>query len=201
MRAIVVALLIAVAVSADPIPCISLNGRAYVPMSVVGISQVPPECRRSMCGTDFVWVHTVAEAHGANVQWRGRQVELVDWRGNVLYSFLPLPPREFWRSKEARDAYPVLIAAADGRVAPHVKPHRHDQVNMAWAQPSRGAGVGYSGAIGQALAAERTRLQYRDAIGLGGLSARIESRNREMLIIGAYADEQAWRETQLRYGR
>jgi len=72
---------------------------------------------------------------------------------------------------------------------------------MAWAQPSRGAGVGYSGALGQALAAERTRLQYREQVGLGGIGAYRESLERENAIIGAHADEQARRETQLRYGR
>lgn len=198
MRIAVVVLLAGTMVSADPIPCISLNGRAYVPMSAVGITQARPESCREMCATEFVWVRTVTEAYGGSLQWNGRQVELRDWSGNALYSFLPLPPREFWGSAEVKEAYPELIAAAGDRVAPHVKPHSHDQVNMAWAPSWRGGGIGYSGAVGQALAAERMSLQYRDSIGLGGISARIESRAREGLILGAYADQQARQQV---YGR
>lgn len=131
---IAAALLICSTVLADPIPCISLNGRAYAPMSEVGMTQAPPQYSRSMCETDFVWVRTVAEAYGGHLQWSGREVELVDWNGHTLYSFLPMPPRDFWRSGRVEEAYPKLIAAVADRVAPHVQPGGHESA-MASGRP------------------------------------------------------------------
>lgn len=192
---VVIALCLTVTVLADPIPCISLNGRAYVPMDQVGVIEAPSEYSRSMCDTDFVWVRTVAETFGGQLQWSGRQVELRDWDGHLLHSFLPLPPREFWSSAQVKDAYPDLIAAAAGRAAPHVEPSTQWQFKMAWARGAQQTGRAYSGALGQALAAEEARL--RGSIG-GGSQARINSIERRIQIRENYAAEQARKRV---YGR
>ena len=159
MRSILIAtaLLAASAVLAEPIPCISLNGRAYVPMGAVGMTQAPPETRRQMCDTDFVWVRTVSESYGGRLQWNGRQVELVDWNGQTLYSFLPMPPRDFWRSGRAEEAYPKLIAAAGDRVAPHVQPGGHGSM-MASGRPLSGKDARTAALLNQYLQRETARI-------------------------------------------
>jgi hypothetical protein len=168
MRSILVAvaLLLAVAAFADPIPCISLNGRAYVPMSHVGITQAPAQSTRTMCGTDFVWVRTVAEVRGGNLQWSGRQVELRAWDGYLLHSFRPLPPHEFWRSAQVKEAYPGLIAAAAGSTAPHVGSQTH-QVRTARRQPLSAADARTAALFNRYLLNEAARIDamVRDAEG------------------------------------
>lgn len=159
MRSILIAtaLLTVSAVLAEPIPCISLNGRAYVPMSEVGMTQAPPEYQRSMCDTDFVWVRTVAQAYGGRLQWSGRQVELVDWNGHTLYSFLPLSPRDFWRSGRVEEAYQKLIAAAADRVAPHVQPGGHESA-MASGRPLSAKDARTAAMINQYLQRKTARI-------------------------------------------